>query len=75
MADPDFSLIIEHLKRIQDRLSRLEDGQSTILHRLNSMSTHLAAFHTNDAAQDAAIVEINVRLDRIERRLDLREEV
>ena len=73
MAEIDTSLL-EHLKRIQDRLGRLEEGQTTIIHRLNSMPSHLAAFHANDAAQDTVIAEINLRLDRIERRLDLREE-
>ena len=74
MADADFSLMLEHFKRIHEELAALKAGQTTIIQRLNSMSSHLAAFHVNDAAQDSNIAEITLRLDRIERRLDLREE-
>lgn len=74
MAEIDTTPLLEHLKRIRLRLSRLENGQTTIVQRLNSMSSHLAAFHANDAAQGVTLTEITLRLDRIERRLDLREE-
>jgi uncharacterized coiled-coil protein SlyX len=72
------NLILEHLKRFQSSLDRvenkiadltarvanLESGQAAIMQHL----THLAAA---DAAQQVAIDRINDRLDRIERRLEL----
>jgi uncharacterized coiled-coil protein SlyX len=78
MTDNVENLVLEHLKRMQaslDRLERkisdltsrvanLESGQAAIMQHL----THLAAA---DAAQQVAIDHISERLDRIERRLEL----
>ncbi len=74
MAEVDASLLLEPFRRREDRLSRLEDAQTSILRRLNSTSSLPAAVHANGAAQHVTLTEINLRLDRIERRLDLREE-
>ena len=74
MGNIDVGPLLEHLTLVHDSLGRLGDGQTTILHRLDSMSSHPAAVHVNHVAQDTTIAEINLRLDRIERRLDLREE-
>ena len=75
MAEADFSLMLEHFRRIPEELAHLRSGQATILQRLSATEAHLAAFHATEVAQNAAIAEINLRLVRIERRLDLREEV
>ena len=78
MTDNVESLLLEHMKPFQaslDRVERkigdlttraanLESGQASIIQHLG----HLAAA---DAAQQLAIDNINDRLDRIERRLDL----
>ena len=78
MTDNVENLILEHLKRFQaslDRVERkiaelttraanLEGGQASIIQHLG----HLAAA---DATQQLAIDNVNDRLDRIERRLEL----
>ena len=78
MVDNVQNLMLEHLKRFQatlermertlnehtGRLANLEGGQAAIIQ-------HLAHFSAADAAQQIAIDNINGRLDRIERRLDL----
>ena len=74
MVEIDTTPRPEHLKRIRDRSCRLEDGQATTVQRLIPMSSERAAFHADDAVRDATIAGINLRLDRIERRLDLRDE-
>ncbi len=74
MAEVDASLLLEPFRRSEDRLSQLEDAQTSILRRLNSMSSLPAAVHANVAELDVTLTDINLRLDRIERRLDLREE-
>ncbi len=72
------NLMLEHMKRFQAtldrvetkigdltvRMSNVESGQASIIQHLG----HLAAA---DAAQQLAIDHINTRLDRIERRLEL----
>jgi len=78
MSDNVENLVLEHLKRFQvslDRIERelrevkgrvanLEGGQASIIQ-------HLAHFSAADAAQQVAIDNISDRLDRIERRLEL----
>ncbi len=72
------NLMLEHLKRFQatldrierklnkhtGRLANLEGGQSAIVQ-------HLAHFSAADAQQQVAIDHMSDRLDRIERRLEL----
>ena len=74
MADTDNSLILEHLKRIPDDLGRMEDKFDSFRARLQNVKTHQAAFMSNEVLQDAAIAGLATRLDRIERRFDLRDQ-
>ena len=78
MSDTVDNLVLEHLKRFQatlerierklgehtGRLANLEGGQAAIIQHL----AHLAAA---DAAQQVATDNLSQRLDRIERRLEL----
>ncbi len=78
MTETVENLILEHLKRFQatldrverdirevkTRIANLEGGQAAIMQHL----THLSAA---DAAQQVAIDSINDRLNRIESRLEL----
>ena len=78
MTDNVENLMLEHLKRFQatleriervvndhtGRLANLEGGQAVIVQ-------HLAHFSAADAAQQLAIDHMSSRPDRIERRLEL----
>ena len=66
-------LLLEHLKRIQDRLGRLELGMDDVMIELRSHKAILGALVSSEATQDGRIAGISKRLDRIETRLDLRE--
>jgi DNA-binding FrmR family transcriptional regulator len=72
------SLMLEHLKRFQSTLERMDRRQEEMIARLANLEgqmvavmQHLANFSAADAAQQIAIDNINLRLDRIERRLEL----
>jgi len=72
------NLIFEHLKRFQSTLERVErkqDEMARLLANLEgsvaSIMQHLANLSAADAAQQIAIDNISMRLDRIERRLEL----
>ena len=73
MASVTNELILEHLKSIQERLGRLENGQKDILGELRSHKTMLGTLISDDAIQDGRIAELADRLERIEKRLDLRD--
>jgi tetrahydromethanopterin S-methyltransferase subunit G len=72
------NLMFEHLKRFQSTLERMDRRQEEIIARLANLEgqmvavmQHLANFSAADAAQQISIDNINMRLDRIERRLEL----
>jgi uncharacterized coiled-coil protein SlyX len=72
------NLILEHLNRFQSTLERVERKQDEMARRLAvlegsvaSIMQHLANLSAADAAQQIAIDNIGLRLDRIERRLEL----
>ena len=78
MADNVENLMLEHLKRFQGTLERIERKQDEAVARLAnlegavaSIMQHLAHLSAADAAQQVTIDNINQRLDRIERRLEL----
>ena len=78
MTDNVENLILEHLKRFQSALDRierrLEEHSARLTHLESSVALimqHLANFSAAHAAQQVAIDRINNRLDRIERRLEL----
>ncbi len=72
------NLMLEHLKRVQATLDRLERVLNEHTGRLANLEggqaaivQHLAHFSAADAAQQVAIDNINMRLNRIEHRLEL----
>ena len=72
------NLLLEHMKRFQATLERIERTLSDHTHRLANLEggqavivQHLAHFSSADAAQQIAIDNVSGRLDRIERRLEL----
>ena len=78
MAENVESLLLEHLKRFQSTLDRMEHKYGEITNRLGNLEggqamiiQHLAHLSTADATAQVAIDRINERLDRIERRLEL----
>jgi uncharacterized coiled-coil protein SlyX len=78
MNDNVENLLLEHLKRFQTALDRIEHKQDELMGRVAnleasvaSLMQHLANLSAADAAQQLAIDNVSRRLDRIERRLEL----
>ncbi|WP_374944912.1 hypothetical protein [Sphingomonas sp.] len=78
MADEVENLMLEHLKRFQPTLDRIERKLGEHTGRLANleggqaaMMGHLAHLSAADAAQQVATDNLSTRLDRIERRLEL----
>ena len=78
MTDNVENLMLEHLKRFQATLDRVENKITELTGRmanvegsLASVIQHLGHLAGADAAQQLAIDNVSQRLDRIERRLQL----
>jgi hypothetical protein len=71
MEDEPDSIVLRSLRRLDDKIDRLDGRQQETMAELRSIKTHLAAFMQSDLSQDTSIASILVRLDKIERRLDL----
>jgi hypothetical protein len=72
------NLLLEHLKRFQATLDRIEHKITELTTRVGALESgqamimqHLAHFAAADAAKQVAIDRLSERLDRIERRLEL----
>lgn len=66
-------LLLETLKAIQSKLFQMADDLTDLKTDMRGMKGHMAAFMQSEVAQDGALASIQSRLDRIERRLELRE--
>ena len=78
MAENVENLVLEHMKRFQASLDRIERRLDDLTNRvanvegsIASVIQHLGHLAAADAAQQISIDHVNSRLDRIERRLDL----
>jgi archaellum component FlaC len=71
MAEVTNELMYELLKRIQGRLDRIEDGMREINGQLNAMRDHMVGQQKDTQNIYNKLVGHELRLERIERRLDL----
>ena len=71
MTDETANLVLEHLKRFQAQMSRFEDKRSDVASDVQVLKQHVAASMQSELRQDTDLAAIKLRLDRIERRLDL----
>ena len=65
------NLVLEHLKRFQAQTTCVEDKVEQMATDLRGVKQHMAAFMGSEFSQDSEIASLTLRLERIERRLDL----
>ena len=73
MTDETTSLVLEHLLHMRQQLARVEEKVDTLILRVGLVERHVANAHVSEAAQNTEVDRVNMRLDRIERRLELSE--
>lgn len=66
-------LLLETLKAIQASLTRLDARLGHVETDIRIIKGHMASFMHSEVQQDSAIAELSVRIERIERRLDLKD--
>jgi hypothetical protein len=71
MSDAPDNLILVYLRRMDEKLDRLATGQADVGRRVTSLETKVALLHGDFAAQSERIDRIELRLERIERRLEI----
>jgi septal ring factor EnvC (AmiA/AmiB activator) len=81
MTDNVENLVLEHLRAISADIARMERKQDEVITRLGRLELAVAGLRRDMAHTDEAAAEQNVRMDhlaerveRIERRLELREQ-
>ena len=80
MSDEPDNLVLVYLRRLDQRLERIEESLGDILGRLNDQGRALIALRRDQAADAEATAHLaarfdrlNERVNRIEKRLDLNE--
>ena len=66
-------LLLEPLEAIQSKLSSMASDVNDLKSDMPRLESHLAGFMQSEVAQDSAIATMQTRLERIERRLELRD--
>ena len=66
-------LLLEHLEAIQSKLSAMANDIGDLKSDMRGLKSHMAGFMQSEVAQDSAIATMQTCLDRIERRLELRD--
>jgi hypothetical protein len=64
-------LVLEHLRAIRGDIGTIKDSMRTMQAEMTSMRQHMAGVVTLRDHDHGDIAELKVRLDRIERRLEL----
>ncbi len=64
-------LLLEHLKSIQAKLGKHDNHFIRIENELRALKDHVSGLVKSDLNRDSDIAELAVRIDRIERRLEL----
>ena len=66
-------LLLEPLEAIQSKLSSMANDINDLKSDMRGLKSHMAGFMQSEVAQDSAIATMQTRLERIERRLELRD--
>jgi hypothetical protein len=70
MVEPD-NLVLEHLRGIRTEMGNMADWMHRISVGMTAIRQHLAGVVTIQEHDHADLAALKIRLDRIERRLDL----
>lgn len=71
MTEDRSEFMIEILKRLQSGQARLEEKVDGLTVELRGVKQHMAAFMQTEFQQDSEVAALKLRLERIERRLEI----
>lgn len=70
LAETD-NLVVEHLRHIRGKVDRSDEKLTLVELRLSAMESHMAGLMRSDLGQNVDLDQLNRRVSRIERRLEL----
>jgi hypothetical protein len=73
VTDDTANMVLEIPKRLQAEFGLMRDDMRGMRSETTTIKQHMAAFMSHEIAQDGESASIRDRLDRIERRLELRD--
>jgi hypothetical protein len=65
------NLLLEHLRAIRSDIAKLSDKVDNLVASDLSTKQHMAGFMGQESVQDVRLSQMDIRLERIERRLEL----
>ena len=71
MSDQPDSLVLVYLRRLDEKMDRLAANVGDLSRRVTSLESKIVLLHGDFASQSERIDRIELRLERMERRLDL----
>lgn len=71
MSDQADSLVLVYLRRLDEKMDRLAANVGDLSRRVTSLESKIVLLHGDFASQSERIDRIELRLERMERRLDL----
>ncbi len=73
MTEETTGLVLEHLRHIRSRIDVIDDRLTAVERRLAVIEGHIASLVLGQTGHNSEIDRMKIRLDRIERRLELTE--
>ena len=74
MTDDLENITLRYPRRLDEKTDRLIEAVKDLSADMRGVKDHMAGFMQNEVAQDSSLASIKERLDRIDRRLDLRDQ-
>jgi len=68
---PDNNILLAYLRRFDEKLERVIEGQIELKERVGLLEQQVAGLHGQYASLSGRLDRIELRLERIEKRLDL----
>lgn len=69
-TEPD-NIVLRYLRKLDERTKRIEENQNDMAADIRILKGHMSSFMQSEIRHDGMIASMQVRLERLERRLDL----
>ncbi|MGR3467911.1 MAG: hypothetical protein ACU0CI_08520 [Shimia sp.] len=75
MSDPRDDMVIAWMRRLDQKFDQMSDRMDNLSAEMRAIKQVVAGIAADNVVQDTEIASLRTRMDRVERRLDLNDEV